>query len=251
MEDVDEFRVEHETGLQILVEVDRICRERGLTYYLAYGTALGAVRHRGFIPWDGDVDIMVCTNSYAEFCSAVSRGLSDRFVLESRRNDPAYEELFARIALKGVPHQSLHVDVFPMAGAPRSLPAQRVFSKIAYLTYRSYFVKKVDVSVNYKDRPRRRRQAIFAKVLLLPVPSSLLVRVFEALSDAFPVETADNLCNICGSYGFRELMPKSFLGDPVYLEFEGYEFPLPSRWDEYLAHVYGDYLTPKRASRHG
>ena len=61
-------------------------------------------------------------------------------------------------------------------------------------------------------------------------------------------KTSEFICNICGSYGQREFIPKNWLGNPKYLEFEGYDFPVPQEWDKYLTHMYGDYMTPKKTN---
>ena len=232
--------------LEMLIEVDRICRENDLTYYLAYGTALGAVRHKGFIPWDSDVDIMVDIDSYAEFCNIVSNNISEKFFVNSIETDSNYEELFARIGLKNNLHHMVHIDIFPLAGAPKTTFGKKLFSKIAYINYRCFFIKKVKVNINYKKRSKKRKQAILAKLILLLVPSNLFLWVFKRLSKAYSIEQADTLYNICGSYGFKELIPKSYFGEPVYMDFEGYKLPVPQEWDKYLTHIYGDYMTPKR-----
>lgn len=235
-----------EAELQMLIEVDKICRENGLAYYLAYGTALGAVRHKGFIPWDSDLDIAVDTDSYAKFCQAINDNISGKYCVYSIETDRNYEELFARIGLKNNPYHEIHLDIFPLAGAPKTAFLKKLFARLAYINYRCFFVKRVNVNVNFKKRPGKKRQAILAKLVLSLIPAGFFVWVYKTLSKAYPLEQADTLCNICGAYGYKELFPKTFFGEPEYLEFEGHKFPVPKEWDKYLSHIYGDYLTPRK-----
>lgn len=243
---MDKIRQKQFVMLDMLVEIDKLCKKYGLIYYLAYGTALGAVRHKGFIPWDSDVDIIVEMTHYQEFCNVIEKEINKKYFLESIKTNKAYEELFARVVPRGELHQIIHIDVFPIVGVPKAKLAQKLFSKIAYVTYRSFFVKKVDVNVNYKNNPRKKRLVLFCKLLLGLVPSGLFVWIFKKLSVAFPIKNENVIYNFCGSYGYRELMPKSYLGKPVKMLFEKYEFPVPEKWHEYLTHLYGDYMIPKK-----
>lgn len=232
--------------LEMLVEVDRLCRQNDLKYYLAYGTALGAVRHKGFIPWDSDIDIVVDIDNYKRFCEVMENRLVDKYCIYSYETDPKYEELFARIALKYERHHKIHIDVFPMVGAPVTRSGRKLFSVIAYLIYRCYFVKKVDVNINYKNRPRKRKLALILKKLLFPLPSEFFIWLYEKLSKTFPFSKSDYIINFCGSYRYKEIIPKSYLGEPVYMEFEGHKLPVPQEWDKYLTQLYGNYLVPRR-----
>jgi len=132
----------HNLELEMLIEMDMICKKYNLNYYLAYGTLLGAVRHKGFIPWDTDIDIIVDIDSYERFCEILQNELSTKFYLSSPRTNKNYESLKARIHLKNSEHRKIHIDIFPMVGAPQSKIGQKIFSKIAYINYRCYFRKK-------------------------------------------------------------------------------------------------------------
>jgi lipopolysaccharide cholinephosphotransferase len=248
MEESNTIQMVQKAELEMLIEMNRICKENGLTYYLAYGTLLGAVRHKGFIPWDSDVDIMVEADKYTEFCNVIKNNISDKYFLYSIETNHNYEELFARIGLKNNLHQTIHIDIFPLAGAPKKNIAKKLFSKIAYLNYRSFFVKKVDVNVNYKSRPKKRIQAILVKLILFLVPSNLFVWVFKKLCTAYPIKDSDTVCSICCSGGYKELFPKDYLSEPVYMNFEGHKFLVPREWDKYLTRMYGDYMTPRKTN---
>lgn len=231
----------------MLSELDRICRENDLHYSLAYGTVLGAVRHKGFIPWDLDIDIMVNIEQYQEFCRVLRENLSDSYVVYSYESEPGYEFLFARLGLKKIRYDELYLDIFPMVGLPRSSLGEWIYSKLAYLIFRGYFVKRIDQH-RYLGEPRKRRLALLAKLAISPLPAKFFTWCYERLQKAFPVDTARQIYNFCGIYRKKEIMPKGYLLDLTEMESEGHFFPVPKDWDGYLRHIYGDYMTPRKTN---
>lgn len=246
MGNINELKEIHNKELKMLIEMHKICMENDLTYYLAYGTALGAVRHKGFIPWDNDIDIMVHIDGYDEFCNVLNEKMPNKYIVNTIENNKKYEQLFARIHLQDDVDQNICIDIFPIVGAPNTNIKKVLFSKISYLIFKSFYIKKVNISTTYKDNPKKRKQAFVAKLILSPFSDVFFIWVYKKLSTAFPIEKSDTIYNICGSYGYKELIPKSYLEKPAYLEFEGHEFPVPQEWDKYLTHIYGDYMTPKK-----
>lgn len=232
--------------LEILMEMDRICREKNLTYCLAYGSVLGAVRHKGFIPWDYDIDIMVTIDQYDEFCEVLGKELPQKYCVYSVKTDDTYEEMHARVGLRDESHLLKHIDIFPMVGAPEKGLKRKVFSKMAYISHRCHLIKKVNVDINYKDRPQRRVQANLLKVVLFPFHSKIFVRIFHHLSRLHPIDKADTVYSICGFDSEIDFIPLDYLDRPEYLEFEGVYLPVPRKWDEYLTKLYGDYTIPKQ-----
>lgn len=234
--------------LDMLMEMDRICKKNNLKYYLAYGTLLGAARHKGFIPWDDDIDIIVDIDNYKRFCDIICDEIADNYVLSSIDQDPNYDSLKARISLKKNYHHLIHIDIFPIVGVPKSKAGRKLYRNICHIIYRSYFVKKVDVNVNYKDNKRKRTIVLILRLLLKPIPANIIKLIFNKLSTLYPIKESDIIYNICGCYGYKELIPKEYLGEPVLLDFEGHTLPVPEKWDAYLTHLYGDYMTPKQSN---
>lgn len=106
------------TEIDMLIEMDKVCKKHGLEYSLGYGTVLGAVRHGGFIPWDTDIDILVGIDDYKRFCQIINRETPDKFFVFSKETDKSYEFLMARLAMKNKYHHPVHIDIFPMVGVP-------------------------------------------------------------------------------------------------------------------------------------
>ncbi len=87
----------------MLIEIDRICRENDIAYYLDGGTLLGAIRHDGFIPWDDDADIVMTRAEYGKFFKACQAGAldTDRFFLQDYTTDPEYRWGYAKLRRNG------------------------------------------------------------------------------------------------------------------------------------------------------
>jgi lipopolysaccharide cholinephosphotransferase len=230
--------------LDMLKEMDRICKKNNLIYYLAYGTALGAVRHKGFIPWDDDIDIIVDIDSYKKFCDTIHNEISDKYVLSSMDWDSSYDLLMAKIGLKNQSHHSINLDIFPIVGVPRSKVGRIFFSNVCRIIHLTYFYKKVNIDTYYKKGERKRTLALIKKLLFISIPASLIKLIFYKLSKLYPIDKSDTIFSICGCYRYKELIPKQYLGEPVLMEFEGIALPVPRQWDAYLTHLYGDYMTP-------
>ena len=126
------------TELELLKEVDRICRKRGIKYNIIAGTMLGAVRHGGFIPWDDDADVAMLRDEYEKFREAVRDELDpDEFYFQEIRDTPGYrwgygklrkkDTLFLRQHQEHMPYeQGVFIDIFPLDAVPDPLPLRAV-----------------------------------------------------------------------------------------------------------------------------
>jgi lipopolysaccharide cholinephosphotransferase len=101
--------------MNILNEIDRVCKKNGLTWYAGWGTLLGAARHQGFIPWDDDIDIIMPHKDYLAFRDACARDLDERFYLQVHSVNPANDIVWQRVGVKN--STSLPVD-------SRDIPAE-------------------------------------------------------------------------------------------------------------------------------
>jgi lipopolysaccharide cholinephosphotransferase len=86
--------------LEIMKYIDKLCRENGIVYYIMGGTALGAVRHGGFIPWDDDLDIFMTPEQYMKFKTVFEEQYSDTFILQEWKTTPDYLE-YAKVRMNG------------------------------------------------------------------------------------------------------------------------------------------------------
>ena len=113
-----------EIELSILDYIDDVCKTNHIKYYLAYGTLLGAIRHKGFIPWDDDIDIYLLRDDYMKFVKIVNEQRNDRYEILSIYNDDSYNYEFAKVIDKRTAlnasnfiinkKEGVWVDVFPL-----------------------------------------------------------------------------------------------------------------------------------------
>jgi lipopolysaccharide cholinephosphotransferase len=231
--------------MALLLELDAITRTAGLSYFLAYGTAIGALRHHDFIPWDYDVDVFILRDEYEPLVEALRANLSDDVTLFTPTDDAGYEFLFARLGVRGIDHTNVHVDLFPLERAPSRRSVQRVYSRVARLCCQMYMVKQMSpASRPYYSRGKRLATRV-GKGVLAPVPARVLRRFFFAFTRWFAERSSGEvLVSSCGSYGLREFFRRSWFDAAEPVSFRGNQLLVPSGSKELLEYIYGDYMTP-------
>jgi len=251
----DSLRVLQMQDLEILREFQRICEAHSLRYYLGSGTLLGAVRDKGFIPWDDDVDVEMPRPDYDRFSRLCATDLAPGFSWHTYLTDRKYPFMWGKLMrddteLRQGPtahldiQQSIYIDVWPLDGISNgrlSEQIQRGFHKWSQIRLSADLI-----------RPGLR--GLVARSWKL-VPRRLVVTLCEWSARHFSYESCRIVAHPRALYGYRkECMPREWFGDAVPQQFEDMTLPGPARWHEYLTHVYGDYMTPppeaQRMSRH-
>jgi lipopolysaccharide cholinephosphotransferase len=233
----------------MLAELRRISESAAFDYFLAYGTALGAVRDGDLIPWDPDADVLIPLDRYDEILSTLSRDMSDRFEV-LRPGDAGYEHLFARLALRGIDHKIIRVDLFPLCRAPKTRIGQRCFTLAQRGLYRAYLLKQVRLSDKTHYTAKKRVVARAARAALLPLPARAIYRLYGRLLRGREIrEGARLLTNPQGSYGSREFFDASWFARRVDFVIGGIKHPIPIGFDGWLSQLYGAYSTPIPADR--
>lgn len=227
---------------EIVKEIASICKKNNLDYFLHCGSALGAIRHGGPIPWDTDVDIIVPYNQYEKLISTLRSELSEKFYLDYYDNNKYYTPLFARVGLKGYSTDILHVDIFRLIGTSSNKSDQikqaRKFKKL----HKIYFLKIVNKNYKGQYSFKTKLYYTFFKLLYLRFSLKKIRQTYDALCDEYNFEKADYVTNPAGHYGMKNIMPKSYYGKGIYVKYAGFEVKIPEMYDSYLKQYYGDYM---------
>ena len=252
----------HRRCLGILEYVDQICREEGITYWLSGGTLLGAVRHKGFIPWDDDVDLMMPRPEYERFLQLADRCSNDRFAIVHARFRKDYAMPWLRVWDLGTKidrknylryeAETLFVDIFPVD----ALPANPLLSDLHFKRAR---LREMLLTSSKRIRFWPHERFISLKRLLMVATSVRSPNAYARALDRFcgrgDYERARyrGVC-VTTNYGKRERMPSEVFDSSVDVEFCGKRYPAPVGWDRYLSGLYGNYMqlppVEKRQSNH-
>lgn len=242
-----DVRKVQEKILETMKYIDRLCRENGIVYYIMGGTALGAVRHGGFIPWDDDLDIFMTPDQYEAFKTVFEKDQSAQFVLQEWRTTPDYLE-YAKIRMNGTTfiernfahrtdlHHGIYVDIMIL----HKVPKQALIQKLVYLE--SKFVTLYGLSQrNWK--PKTRVQAMILKSLKL-LPCKWMAKICYHHIYKYDGRSSDFMyCYWITPAKFRNgLFDASFFSDPVDVPFEDTILFGSEKIKAYLEYRYGDYM---------
>ena len=246
----------HQVDLEIVKEVVKICDNHGLTYYMLGGTMLGAIRHKGFIPWDDDIDLGIPRQDYEKFLEIAPSELSNHLKVVNYKTDPEYHYYITRILdtdTKVVEERiggdkkytNASIDIFPIDGTPNNSILRKIYF-IRVLYHRAL------MSLCYKDSiDRKRPRGILEKILLwmmerLPIEKMTTAyqqkEKIDKLLRKQNIEGAKFIGNIMGAYRTREIVPAEFYGRGRMYPFENIELRGMDLPNEYLEYTYGDYM---------
>lgn len=260
IKDLDELK---KIELNILLFVDKVCKENDIQYSLAFGTALGAVRHKGFIPWDDDIDIAMTRPNYNKLLNILDNLNDKNFkCLHFGDAHPDYYFPYAKVVdlnttlkednLKGIKDYGVWIDIFPVdkvpnKGAKKAINKCKNYQTLACIVPQEKFKKSKTSSL-----------ASFLKLFVYPIAK--MHKFSYWLKKAEKIQTKHNLedCDFVADYNahLREKakLPKSFFEELTEIEFEGHKFPIVKDYDKYLTILYGDYMKlppeEKRVSAH-
>lgn len=256
MDQVRSVRQVQDKILGTMKYIDALCRENGIVYYIMGGTALGAVRHGGFIPWDDDLDIFMTPDQYEKFKAVFQAQNSKDFVLQEWRTTPDHLE-YAKIRMNGTTfieevfkdrtdmHHGIYVDIMIL----HKVPECKLIQRLVYLE--SKFVTLYALSQrNWK--PKTKGQARTLKLLKF-LPCKWMAKVaYRHIYRYDDRQENYKYCYWITPAKFRNgLFDKSFFETPVDVPFEDTVLLGSERIKEYLAYRYGDYmkLPSKEAQR--
>lgn len=239
--------------LELLEEFDKLCQAHGLRYDLCGGSMLGAVRHRGFIPWDNDIDLSMPRPDYERLLRLQREGKlglpAHRQVVSERDHTfPRHFSRYVRHDVKRVSEMAedwdcpyIGIDIFPLDGIPTDEKAfARQIKRIQRL--RRFLL----TSVEKKGTSRRGRAAAMIKNLYRPIlrliGSYRLAHMLDWQCRRVDYETAEYVGIVSGMYGLKERWRKDEMLPQARFEFEHLQVWGFANYDIYLKNLYGDYM---------
>ncbi len=222
----------------ILFAIDDFCKEYNIPYYLEGGTALGAVRHKGFIPWDDDIDISMDRKDYKRFCKLFSDNPPKGLVIQTHKTDHNYINGYAKVRDLNTEtkedrinidykYKGLFVDIFPYEDVN---PALLRISHIFFHRSLFWLVSK-----------RGGRIGVVSTVLnFLYIVSQIFDCLCRFLSKFLPSTYSYSYgCNI---YAFKGQLKREYFAPFRLMEFEGRLLPVPNQVEKFLESLFGDYM---------
>ena len=233
--------------LNILQKLDEVCNNNGLHYFLAFGTCLGALRHKGFIPWDDDIDVLMPYADAKKLISLQSE-FGEKYFVQSKETDPDYRSIAIRIrdcdttCIEGDEvelkiNKGIYVDVYPF-----------------YECSENHFIRTVDILLSHlmkvlvNNRPPVNHGglvAMLSKALLMIFPGKSRIRTISKIEKRLSSVRGKEVLDYYGqditlltaiSY------PKEWFSEPKKLEFEGALFNGATEPEKYMRKRYGDYM---------
>lgn len=258
--DVTELQKE---SLDICSMICEVCDKYQIRYYLAAGTLLGAVRHKGFIPWDDDIDIELLRTDYKRLKKLLRTELGDKLVFQEYQTDNQFPFPFTKVFKKNELTETLRypqlnrcghafVDIFPLSRCPSGERISRAYFKFMEMLMISALSKIWPEGVQLCGYKKKYARALFFFFRSLPIPlvqraAQSVIWLFDTLSGK------DYLCYTGGKYGYPFEKYKSIWYQSTSAAmFEGRTYSIPSGWDALLTHKYGSYMqVPKPEDRKG
>lgn len=235
--------------LEIIGDIDKLCLDNGIEYYLLGGSAIGAIRHKGFIPWDDDLDIIMTPENYDKFIRVCQSQLdTNKYYLQKGYVD--WPLMYSKIKLLGTrfeepsgysdspEHMGIFVDVFRLEKVSNS--------RIGQLW--QYICAKILLTYCIHKRGFDEKQSIFKEIIMafsFPLKNKRVYNFFKNQMEKYNNQETNFYGFFSGRYRYKQsIYRKELYQNSIRVPFEGIMLPVPEKYDELLRQVFGDYLTP-------
>lgn len=248
--------------LEMLKDIDKVCMQYGIPYYLGEGTMLGAVRHKGFIPWDDDIDLLMMREDYERFLKIAPAAMGGKYEIQhyTTMKNCWTPLLKVRLITDSPKFRQSHIahvtqnngpmiDIFPLDNVPKLSSFKQTLQGMVMRILRGTLSQKMKTADddNFQKKVLRFFSHFVSREFLFKCINKNYVKY----------NNPDNQYIVClaSYYNVRkETFPKSAFGEPVRVPFEDGLFPVPQDTDLILSTIYGDYMTPpppeKRVIKH-
>lgn len=237
--------------LEITLVFKEFCERHNLLFYFCGGCCIGTLRHKGFVPWDDDIDVFMPRKDYEKLCELWDQEMDTKKYKLSRTS----KEHFLRSQLTAITDEDttfikerqmdldmahgIRLEVLPLDGCPSSR-FKRKMQLLWGLAYQIY--------IN-QEAPTSKGKLLYAigKMMLFFAPGwknrYRMAMLCERHMTKYPIEECDYITELCVRYNYMvNEYPKEIFASAVYKEFEGYQMPIPVGYDTYLKMAFGDYM---------
>lgn len=249
----------HEIGEDMLDFFDRFCAKKGLRFWLAYGTLLGAVRHEGPIPWDEDVDVYMPIDDFVRLAGMWDELQDGDIVLQCHESDPRYQLDPMRLRKRGTYYptrpsvncgwkeQGAWVDIYPLYPQKRVSGFGAARFKLSAALNTMTYHRLYDRDTYFRNASKA---SLAAHRFAMAVSRILPLRCWMALRRSVrkcgsAIIGDDRYYTQHCQYGYRKgTFDIDWFSETARLKYGDHAYPVPGGWHELLTHVYGDYMTP-------
>ena len=250
----EEIRKFQCTQISLIDEIEDVCKTLGLSYYLIGGSLLGAIRHKGFIPWDADIDIAMRRKDYDKFVDYYINHNDSRFFLQHYRSEKFNCSPHAILRMKNTKIEyfsdpkfsklscnGIYLDIFPLDKAPKNKIQQKK-QEIIIKIIKKLLVIKSGTVYSYNSRLVGVSK-ILLRYLIFPLSLYQLCKLLDKYMKKYENYESEYLVSMASHYSYsKQLMNEGIYGIPVKVEFEDSYRSAPAKYDLYLKQLYGDYM---------
>lgn len=237
------------TELELLETFISTCKKLDLIYYLVCGSALGAIKYKGFIPWDDDIDVALPRKHYNIFLEKAKTVLPENVFLQNYHTDQACPFFFSKLRdskttfieknVKDIKmNHGVYIDIFPLDGYPENAAAARMMEfrkKVLTWKINSAFPLKKD------QKPHTKALLSIEKALGYNRRTSKYTSRLDSLVSGYDEQCSKIWCNHGNWQGKLEYAPREQYGEGTFVDFEGLKVRIPELYDEYLTQKYGNW----------
>lgn len=248
--------------LEVLDVIEQICNKHGLRYFADWGTLLGAVRHKGFIPWDDDIDICMMREDYDKLLSVAGTELPGEYRVYDMNTDPEWDQAFARITnadtvsyseerlskFHGCPY-AVGIDVFPLDVLPEDPQTESYFTELFSTLYSAAHLSVTDPVGTAEVLPDL-EELCNRKIDRNKNIQNQLLQAAEAVGKSYLNSGAPMVANLALHALRKRALRKEWYRGCIYLPFEQVKLPVPVDYDAVLTVQFGDYMIPVRYNDH-